>query len=123
MTDLEFQQLLDKFLNYECSEKEIMAIEEWYAQINNKKATEIDKESLLEIQKELLKSIHEKIDKVVVGMPRPRMSIMPLLKWSAAAVLAIVFGVSYFYYNYKIQGPLVNINNIDVPINKQWLQK
>ncbi len=124
MSDNEFQLILAKYLANECSDEEKNVIENWYEDINKNKSSELrNNEDLKIIELELKSKIDENIDSLNSKENKLKVFKMPLIKWAAAAVLILAFGLS-FYFSFKSKIDNIAISHkLELIKNTTWIEK
>lgn len=96
MDSAKYQELLAKYLNGDCSDEERALLDEWYASLD----TEIELPATADDKKQLLARNWQSLsDRTLKTKPVKRIGFRPY--WAAAAVLAVLIGVGWFFQIWK----------------------
>lgn len=99
MTEEEAKQLLQKYLDEKATTAEVKQIEDWYAQLNTPPKHEILEERKLLIREEILGNV-----KVAIAKKEIKKSFSTTYWLKIAAVVAIVFSISFALWKQNVGG-------------------
>ncbi|GAB3918799.1 hypothetical protein GCM10028804_09260 [Larkinella terrae] len=96
MDSAKYQELLAKYLNGDCSDEERALIDEWYASLD----TEVELPATADEKKQLLARNWQNLSHRALK-PKPVKSLRFRPYWAAAAVLAVLLGLGWYFQIWK----------------------